>query len=854
LIISNLQKITIFALFASAYATWYHLKHHMDDAKNIVDVQKRFPAAEVAICLGLFMLALLPRAYALERFVTADEAKWVYRSAQFLAAFLQGDLAGTSVNLTPAVTTTWLGSLGLAIYYQLNRVDLHMPLTQWLLSLPEFRTEMPILSATRWPMAILTSAGVVTIYLLTRRLLKPLPAFIAAVFIALDPHFVALSRILGHDAPTATFMSISILLLLLASQDTEEKKGQQKFPISQSPNLLISLSGLCAGLSFISKAPAFFLLPFTGLLFLSKMRGKSARRYSWVKQFILWLGMAYLAFILFWPAAWVDPLGRPLAVIENGFLSATDEEEAEAENYWRVPDLGPWFYLVNGAFKLSPLVTVGLIAVVGFGFIQMRRSSSNLPISSPLFWLLLFAFLFTFFMTLGEKRSARYILPIFPPLAILAAAGWCQLISNYQLTNEKDLRTAYDLQGPFGSILRFTLPAVLTFSALIILLPYSPYYFTYFNPLVGGPYTAPHWVKIGWGEGLDQVGRFLQREQPNSRVGTPYASTVAPFFKGDLSDVTGDKLDFVVLYRKQVQSGEPLPAFIRYFEQIGSIFSVTLNGIHYADVYPGPAVQPALALPADGDRLPRPTGFRPLTPYGSIGQSLTVDVLWLATDPLPVEPATIVLQPLGVLDIQSQEGSVEDRPEPDASLAEGQGQLMRMAEELIVSRHQLLLPEALRPGSYALLVNDWPLGEIEIRRFQTPATLGAVKEVVFGDQIALTGYQFYPGEDYIRVNLAWQARQSHLPDYTVFAQLLAAETNERVAGVDVKPLKGEWPTSRWVKDEVVVDEYLIAIPPNFPPGYYKVIVGLYQPETGQRLALANGQDFWLVPWTFIRER
>ena len=70
----------------------------------------------------------------------------------------------------------------------------------------------------------------------------------------------------------------------------------------------------------------------------------------------------------------------------------------------------------------------------------------------------------------------------------------------------------------------------------------------------------------------------MQRELKDSRVGTAYASTVAPYFKGDLSAVTGQKLDYLVLYRKQVQSGEPSPAFVRYFEQAGSLFSVELNG------------------------------------------------------------------------------------------------------------------------------------------------------------------------------------------------------------------------------------------------------------------------------------
>ena len=112
--------------------------------------KKKGASVEVLISLGLFLLALLPRTYDLYRFVTADEAKWVYRSAQFLAAFLRGEFAGTSVNLTPAVTTTWLGSLGLAIYYWFNQQLIGMSFGPWLLSLPEFRVDLQVLAATRW--------------------------------------------------------------------------------------------------------------------------------------------------------------------------------------------------------------------------------------------------------------------------------------------------------------------------------------------------------------------------------------------------------------------------------------------------------------------------------------------------------------------------------------------------------------------------------------------------------------------------------------------------------------------------------------------------------------------------------
>jgi len=830
---------------------------------------------DIFISLGLFMLALLPRAYDLPRFVTADEAKWVYRSAQFLAAWLQGDLAGTSVNLTPAVTTTWLGSLGLAVYYWLNQATINLPFTDWLASLAEFRTEIDVLVATRWPMILLTSFGVVAIYWLASRLFNRPVAFIAAAFIALDPHTVALSRILGHDAPTATFMVISVLLLLLAvsspKEHTQDTASTQPPVRSRSALPLITLSGLTAGLAFLSKAPALFLVPFAGLLFISQVWRHGERLFFWFKRFLLWAAVAYLAFVVFWPAAWVEPLERPLAVVENAFLSATDQDEADAEGYWLVPNLGPFYYVVNGVFKLSPLVMVG--AGIALILIVSRRPQPTNQQSNTVLWLITFALLFTIFMTFGDKRSARYILPAFPVIALIAAFGWTGLYlvvsgrsqgagSKLQQTgNEphgtRNTQHAAPNTSPLPLII-FTV--VLMIAAAVILFPYAPYYFTYFNPLVGGSITAPHFVKIGWGEGLDQVGRFLQREElsRDSRVGTAYASTVAPFFEGDLSSVTGSNLDYVVLYSKQVQSGEPSPTSIRYYEQTGPIFSVDLNGIHYADVYPGPAMQPALTLTPGLDHaiLPKPIAFRPLTPYGHLGETLTVDILWLADDPLPIDPSIVTLEPISAFDFLNEHNHPDGQPvepRPRTILAEGEGYLTRLADSLIVSQHELPVPAELERGIYALLVDGRPLGEVELRQFQIPAEFGAVEHVVFGDQIVLAGYQFSPTEDYIGLSIAWQAQKSRLPDYTVFVQLLEADTNGRVAGVDTRPQKGEWPTSRWVKDEVVVDDYFVAIPYDLPPGFYNIIVGLYQPENGQRLTLPNGQDHWVLPWTYIRK-
>ena len=445
-------------------------------------------------------------------------------------------------------------------------------------------------------------------------------------------------------------------------------------------------------------------------------------------------------------------------------------------------------------------------------------------------------------MTLGGKRSPRYLLPIFPALSLVAAWGWWnlfQLAVAHFTAPDPAARSNLKISRFTFHVLRATPLALwfhltLLFSALLILLPTAPYYFSYYNPLLGGPLTAPHLVKIGWGEGLDQVGRFLQREWPDSRVGTAYSSTVAPYFKGDLAGLDSDHLDLVVLYSKQVQAGNSplLPSVVRYYQQSGAIFSADLDNLHYADVYLGPAVQ---LVSGAGEMSP--LAYRPTTTYGHLGEPLEIDLLWPPQSP-PSEPVTVSLEP-----------PTEVTGQPATSSATP----TRYSTELVVSRHTLTVPADWPRGNYPLQVAGRPVGQIELRNFQIPTGLSQPESVVFAEQITLAGYNFQLTEDYIRVSLAWRAEKNHLPDYTVFVQLLNSESGERLAGFDSPPQRGEWPTSRWVKGEVVVDEVLVAVPPGLEPGFLKLIVGLYRPDTGQRLTLPDGRDHWAIPWTLVRK-
>jgi 4-amino-4-deoxy-L-arabinose transferase-like glycosyltransferase len=776
------------------------------------------PYAVVLISLGLFLVALFPRAVGLGVFATADEAKWVYRSAQFLGALLRGDLAGTAVNLTPAVTTTWLGSLGLAGYYAFHKAELGVPLAVWLDSLPEFRAELDVLVAVRWPMVLLMSVGVVAFYHLARRLTTEWVALVFALLLALDPHFIALSRVLGHDALAGLFVGLSLLSFMLATQGGDEEIGS-------SPGFkwgwLIG-SGMLAGLAWLSKSPAFFLVPFVGLVAVVEAWRLSTPVRVWLLRLVVWGVVAWLTFVLAWPAGWVTPIGVLYSVVHNAFLSATDQVEAAAEGYWLVPNLGPFYYLVNGVFKLAPLAMLGLIGW-GWLIVSRRRKASSLE-----WWLLAFAVFFTAFMTMGGKRSNRYILPAWPALYLLAAAAIIQISkrlhdaraqvpANQQVSKSNRRRYHYPILGVL--LLLVVLPALITY----------PYYLTYFNPLLGGPLTAPRLVKIGWGEGLDQVGRWLDQRPGASaaRVGSYYASALAPFFRGKIRGVTDDGLDYVVLYLKQAQEGYPLPSILRYFDAEDPLQIVRLNGIEYARIYAGPGVQPALANEAAFDIgiLPKPLAFRPDHPYLPIGQEVAVDVLWLAGDDLPRAPSRLTVQPLDDLTRRPGERGND-------VFAESLAQLERRSDGLIISQHELRLPPDLPRGSYGLLVDGRPLGAAEARQFTSPPVDERLN-ANFGGQLRLDGYRFDATTN--TLSLVWQAAPRAWADYTVFVHVVDGAGN-RLAGSDAQPLV---PTSQWARGEVVVDERVVPIPDDLSPGEYRLVVGLYHAGIGDRVPLLD---------------
>ncbi|GIK41266.1 MAG: hypothetical protein BroJett011_50990 [Chloroflexota bacterium] len=89
-----------------------------------------------------------------------------------------------------------------------------------------------------------------------------------------------------------------------------------------------------------------------------------------------------------------------------------------------------------------------------------------------------------------------------------------------------------------------------------------------------------------------------------------------------------------------------------------------------------------------------------------------------------------------------------------------------------------------------------------------------------------------------QLTLFWRADSPPSADYTVFIHLLDPLGN-LIAQFDSPPAGGAYPTSLWDPGEIIADEHRLQ---NLPPGRYTLQIGLYRPDTGQRLAVAGSPD------------
>lgn len=98
------------------------------------------------------------------------------------------------------------------------------------------------------------------------------------------------------------------------------------------------------------------------------------------------------------------------------------------------------------------------------------------------------------------------------------------------------------------------------------------------------------------------------------------------------------------------------------------------------------------------------------------------------------------------------------------------------------------------------------------------------------------------------VTLLWQARSHWSSSAVVFVHLLDAN-GQVIAQSDSPPVSGERPTTSWLAGEYITDPHTLTWKRQDYTGTATLEVGLYDPDTGERVKLSDGTDHVAIPVT-----
>jgi 4-amino-4-deoxy-L-arabinose transferase-like glycosyltransferase len=138
--------------------------------------------------------------------------------------------------------------------------------------------------------------------------------------------------------------------------------------------------------------------------------------------------------------------------------------------------------------------------------------------------------------------------------------------------------------------------------------------------------------------------------------------------------------------------------------------------------------------------------------------------------------------------------------------------------------------------------SDTWYGRVRLAIYAVPRTASAADmrplNVRLGQAIALRGYsvlnETVSAGDILQLTLFWESLEVPPARYKVFVQVL--DNQDHIVGQhDSEPGGGLHLTINWKPGEQITDNYGILIKADTPPGTYRLVVGMYELFTGNRL-------------------
>ena len=450
------------------------------------------------IFIVIFFVALHLPSLGHEIFNT-DVWKWKARTYDFGQGIFTLDFEKTIQKYHPGVTLMWIGTASVKVYnLYYDLVFGHPPVDNAISTVFELHFVQKLF--------LVASIGVVLGFIIhvLKKLFGKRVALVFGILVSLEPFYYALTRVFHLEGLMSTLMIASFLWFYYYLQE-------------RKPARLI-LSAIFASLAFLTKTSAVYLIPFTFLMvFLDtfgewKGRPTFKQGMSLFKPFGVWLLLASLGFVLFWPAMWTHP-SKSLSTIYRGIFTIGMERGHEQLYFGKLTENpGNFYYLVVLGLRSSVFLFLGLLGSI----IPIRYG--NKSERKFILYAFLFAIFYTIQITIPSKKLDRYVLP-----AILSLS----LISSFFY--------AYIISGKLRKI------GMCTFITALILGVFNIFfldrdYFSYFNPLFGDLETGIKVLEPKWIIGHHEIISFFKKiplTEEKVKIAFPekYYTQIWPFIK-----------------------------------------------------------------------------------------------------------------------------------------------------------------------------------------------------------------------------------------------------------------------------------------------------------------------------------
>ena len=449
------------------------------------NVNKRVNLGKIVLISIILILALGLRFLTLNQIGrTWDESEYIEQGYKMIELLKQGDFGNsyfyTTYDHPPLVKYLY----GITAHFDVEKLSKNGD--------PVFKYDY---TYSRVLSAIMFSIGVIITVLIGWKIFSPIVGIIAGIILSMLPFSLGLSQLVTTESLKILIYPLTIYSYIDLIKEKITKKS-------------ILFAGIATGIALQAKQTNFLLIVLLGIIFFLQLRKlKDSNKKIFLKKrikiFFVICVTAILVFLLFWPQlifhlkdVWEinQRLWNPQFSPKIWQITL-----APPEVFFGRLMLAPIFYYFVYFFISIP----ALILVLFFlGFKNMVKNKNIYSLTIMLWFLLPFSLS----IYSWRQHGLRYIIEIYPAIALISALGFDYLVN--KLTNVNIKKLLY-----FTPIFIYL---------LIVLWQVKPYYLDYFNELVGGVNNVYNkkLFQIGWwGQGEREAGLYLKIASQGSNVG-----------------------------------------------------------------------------------------------------------------------------------------------------------------------------------------------------------------------------------------------------------------------------------------------------------------------------------------------